>query len=180
MSGAGPKGRSVPVLDGGLDLSAPKRPPRGAPAHTTPHQPQEGGTPTAVNRRTPIPIPDPRQPAAGRLVDQRQAASLAGCSRDTIVRARRAGRLPHSRLYGQRWLIAVDDLAAAGLLRPEGTGADTAPEASPDRAGETLSAVVELARAETRICALEDLLARQDDELRFLRQLATDHRRRAS
>jgi hypothetical protein len=39
---------------------------------------------------------------------------------------------------------------------------------------------VELARAETRICALEDLLARQDDELRFLRQLAADHLRRAS
>ncbi|MDA8356793.1 MAG: helix-turn-helix domain-containing protein, partial [Actinomycetota bacterium] len=111
---------------------------------------------------------------------QRQAASLAGCSRDTIVRARRAGRLPHSRLYGQRWLIAVDDLAAAGLLRPEGTGGDTAPEAGADHRGEASSAAVELARAEARICALEDLLARQDDELHFLRQLATDHLRRAS
>ena len=178
MSGAGPKGRSVPALGGGLDLSAPKRPPRRP--EPTAGQSQEGGTPTAVNRHTAIPIPDPGQPAAGRLVDQRQAASLAGCSRDTIVRARRAGRLPHSRLYGQRWLIAVDDLAAAGLLRPEGTGGDTAPEAGADHRGEASSAAVELARAEARLGALQDLLARQDDELRFLRQLTADHLRRAS
>ena len=133
-----------------------------------------------MGRQTAIPIPDPGQSAAGRLVDQRQAALLVGCSRDTIVRARRAGRLPHSRLYGQRWLIAVDDLAAAGFLRPEGTGGDTAPEAGPDRAGEMSSAAVELARAEARLGALEDVLARQDDELAFLRQLAADHLRRAS
>ena len=178
MSGAGPEGRSLPALGARLDLSAPKRPPRGP--QSTPHQSQEGGTPTAVNRHTAIPIPEPGQPAAGRLVDQREAASLAGCSRDTIVRARRAGRLPHSRLYGQRWLIAVDDLAAAGFLRPRGTGGDTAPEAGADHRGEQPSAAVELARAEARICALEDLLARQDDELRFLRQLAADRLRRAS
>jgi len=133
-----------------------------------------------MDRHATIPTADPKQPAAGRLVDQRHAASLAGCSRDTIVRARRAGRLPHSRLYGQRWLIAVDDLAAAGLLRPEGTGGETPPEASADRAGEVSSAAVELARAEARLSALEDLLARQDDELAFLRQLAADHLRRAS
>ena len=119
-------------------------------------------------------------PVAGRLVDQRQAASLAGCSRDTIVRARRAGRLPHSRLYGQRWLIAVDDLAAAGLLRPEGTDGDTESEASAGHVGEGPSAAVALARAEARISALEDLLARQDDELAFLRQLAADHLGKAS
>jgi excisionase family DNA binding protein len=118
--------------------------------------------------------------APGRLVDQRQAASLAGCSRDTIVRARRAGRLPHSRLYGQRWLIAVDDLAAAGLLRPEGTDADAGPDAGASHAGERPSTAVELARAEARISALQDLLARQDDELAFLRQLAAENLRRAS
>ncbi len=133
-----------------------------------------------MDRHTTVPTADPGPPAAGRLVDQRQAASLAGCSRDTIVRARRAGRLPHSRLYGQRWLIAVDDLAAAGLLRPEGTGGDTPPEAGADHGGEASSAAVELARAEARLGALEDLLARQDDELAFLRQLAADHLRRAS
>lgn len=132
-----------------------------------------------MDRHDTIPTADPRQPAAGRLVDQRHAASLAGCSRDTIVRARRAGRLPHSRLYGQRWLIAVDDLAAAGLLLPEGTG-DTPPEAGAGHGGEASSAAVELARAEARLGALEDLLARQDDELAFLRQLAADHLRRAS
>jgi excisionase family DNA binding protein len=119
-------------------------------------------------------------PVTGRLVDQRQAASLAGCSRDTIVRARRAGRLPHSRLYGQRWLIAVDDLAAAGLLRPEGTDGDAGPEADAGHAGTGSSTAVALARAEARVSALEDLLARQDDELAFLRQLATDHLGKAS
>ena len=133
-----------------------------------------------MDRRATIPTADPRQPAAGRLVDQRHAASLAGCSRDTIVRARRAGRLPHSRLYGQRWLIAVDDLAAAGLLLPEGTGGDTPPEAGAGHGGEMSSAAVELALAEARVGALEDLLARQDDELGLLRQLAADHLRRAS
>lgn len=117
--------------------------------------------------------------APGRLVDQRQAASLAGCSRDTIVRARRAGRLPHSRLYGQRWLIAVDDLAAAGLLRPEGTDSAAAPEASAGPV-EAPSAALALARAESRVSALEDLLARQDDELAFLRRLAAENLRRAS
>ena len=118
--------------------------------------------------------------APGRLVDQRQAASLAGCSRDTIVRARRAGRLPHSRLYGQRWLIAVDDLAAAGLLRPDGTEGDPAPEAGADHGGEGSSAAVELARAEARVSALEDVLARQDDELAFLRRLAAGQLGKAS
>jgi excisionase family DNA binding protein len=178
VTGTGPQRHSVPAGGAGLDLSAPKRPPRGP--QPTARQSQEGGTPTAVDRHTAIPTPDPGKPAAGRLVDQRHAASLAGCSRDTIVRARRAGRLPHSRLYGQRWLIAVDDLAAAGLLLPEGTDDDTAPEAGAGHGGEGSSAAVELARAEARLGALEDLLARQDDELAFLRQLAADHLRRAS
>ncbi|MHB1850134.1 MAG: helix-turn-helix domain-containing protein [Acidimicrobiales bacterium] len=133
-----------------------------------------------MDRHATIPTSDPGPPVPGRLVDQRQAASLAGCSRDTIVRARRAGRLPHSRLYGQRWLIAVDDLAAAGLLRPEGAGGDAGPEVGAGHAGEGPSAAVELARAEARLGALEDLLARQDDELAFLRRLAAENLRRAS
>jgi excisionase family DNA binding protein len=124
--------------------------------------------------------PGAGRPGPGRLVDQRQAASLAGCSRDTIVRARRAGRLPHSRMYGQRWLIAVDDLAAAGLLRPDGTGPDPASEPIAGRDGEQPSAALELARAEARICALQDLLARQDDELVFLRRLAVGQLDKAS
>ena len=123
---------------------------------------------------------DPAPTGAARLVDQREAAALAGCSRDTIVRARRAGRLPHSRLYGQRWLVAVDDLAAAGLLRPEGTRPASAPGHSTGPSADMSPAAVELARAEARLSALEDLLARQDDELRFLRQLAADNLRRAS
>ena len=133
-----------------------------------------------MDRRTSIPAPHAAQPAAGRLVDQRQAATLAGCSRDTIVRARRAGRLPHSRLYGQRWLVAVDDLAAAGLLRPEGTHGDAGLEADADHGGEVSAAAVELARAEARLGALQDLLARQDDELAFLRRLAAGQLGKAS
>ena len=133
-----------------------------------------------MDRHATIPAADPGRPALGRLVDQRQAASLAGCSRDTIVRARRAGRLPHSRLYGQRWLVAVDDLAAAGLLRPDGTEGANAPEADASRTGDLPSAAVALARAEARVSALEDLLARQDDELAFLRRLAAENLRRAS
>jgi excisionase family DNA binding protein len=131
---------------------------------------------------TPVPPPMPvaGRAAPGRLVDQRQAASLAGCSRDTIVRARRAGRLPHSRLYGQRWLIAVDDLAAAGLLRPDGADSDPAPKAGTGRGGEMPSVAVEMVRAEARICALQDLLARQDDELAFLRRLAAGQLGKAS
>jgi hypothetical protein len=35
-------------------------------------------------------------------------------------------------------------------------------------------ASMELARAQARIAALEDLVARQDDELAFLRQLTVD------
>jgi excisionase family DNA binding protein len=137
--------------------------------------------PTATTTPAPPPMPPMGRAAApGRLVDQRQAASLAGCSRDTIVRARRAGRLPHSRLYGQRWLIAVDDLAAAGLLRPDGADSDTLPEAGTGHGGEIPSVAVELARAEARICALQDLLARQDDELAFLRRLAAGHLGKAS
>ena len=175
MTGTRPQRHSVPAGGGGLDFSAPKRPPRGP--QPTARQSQEGGTPTAMGRHPTL--SSTSTPVAGRLVDQRQAASLAGCSRDTIVRARRAGRLPHSRLSGQRWLVAVDDLAAAGLLRPEGTDSDTEPEASAGPV-EAPSAALALARAEARVSALEDLLARQDDELAFLRQLAADHLRRAS
>lgn len=134
-----------------------------------------------MDRHRSIPSVRPAQSGSGRMVDQREAASLAGCSRDTIVRARRAGRLPHSRLYGQRWLIAVDDLAAAGLLRPDRTEPDAAPEgrADPPRALPS-EAAVELARAEVRLCALQDLVSRQDDELAFLRQLAAERYGRAS
>ncbi len=119
-------------------------------------------------------------PTPGRLVDQRQAATLAGCSRDTIVRARRAGRLPHSRLYGQRWLVALDDLAAAGLLRPDDGPSAAVSGTCGAASGDAASASLELARAEARLCALQDLVARQDDELAFLRRLAADHLGRAS
>jgi excisionase family DNA binding protein len=109
---------------------------------------------------------------ADGFVTQREAAELAGCSKDTIVRARRAGHFPHARLRGQAWTLPIDDLIAAGLYDPiRGTVSTAAP--TPE--GVDASAVtVELARALARVAALEDVLARQDDELRFLRQLTAD------
>lgn len=103
-----------------------------------------------------------------RLLSQVEAARLAGCSRDTIVRARRAGRFPNARFEKDRWTIPSGDLVAAGLYRP--ADHDTAPVAPTDDAAQPGDVpAVELARAEARIAGLEALVARQDDELRFLR-----------
>ena len=110
-------------------------------------------------------------------VDQQEAAQLSGCSKDTIARARQAGRLPHARLRDRRWVIPVDDLVAAGLYAPEQgtTGFSSGEGEDPDdAAGTPGSPEVALARALARVAALEDLVTRQDDELRFLRQLALD------
>jgi excisionase family DNA binding protein len=115
---------------------------------------------------------DIAEPAAERLLSQQEAAKVSGCSKDTIVRARRSGRLPHAHLREGRWMIPADDLAAAGLYRPpDGQAADGDRSGTED--GER-PVSIDLARAEARIAALEDLVARQDDELRFLRQLAAD------
>jgi hypothetical protein len=59
-------------------------------------------------------------------------------------------------------------------------GNNPAPEPIAGRDGEQPSAALELARAEARICALQDLLARQDDELVFLRRLAVGQLDKAS
>ena len=106
-----------------------------------------------------------------RFVSQQEAARLAGCSKDTIVRARRSGRLPHARLREHRWAVPVDDLVAAGLYQPAGPGTDAVPLLAGEGAE---SASVDLARALARVAALEDVVDRQDDELRFLRQLAVE------
>ncbi len=106
-----------------------------------------------------------------RFVSQQEAARLAGCSKDTIVRARRSGRLPHARLREHRWAVPVDDLVAAGLYQPAGPEAGAVPLLAGEGAE---SASVELARALARVAALEDIVARQDDELRFLRQLTVE------
>jgi excisionase family DNA binding protein len=106
-----------------------------------------------------------------RFVSQQEAARLAGCSKDTIVRARRSGRLPHARLREHRWAVPVDDLVAAGLYQPAGPDTDSVPLPAGEGAE---SPSVELARALARVAALEDVVARQDDELRFLRQLTTE------
>lgn len=107
-----------------------------------------------------------------RLLGQVEAAKLVGCSRDTIVRARRSGRLPGARLNDGRWVIPLADLVAAGLCRPPGTAAEPASPMGASTAGPppaVADPAVELARAEARIAGFEQLVARQDDELRFLR-----------
>jgi hypothetical protein len=72
-------------------------------------------------------------------------------------------------------VIPVDDLVAAGLCSPEQDSARFGSDEDPgDAAGSPGSPSVELARALARVGALEDLVARQDDELRFLRRLALD------
>jgi len=107
----------------------------------------------------------------GRLLSQEEAARLAGCSKDTIVRARRSGRFPNARLRERRWAIPTDDLIDAGLYHPLDIAA---PVDSIETDQATEPAAVQLARALARVAALEDLVARQDDELAFLRQLAVD------
>lgn len=107
---------------------------------------------------------------SGRLLSQVEAARLAGCSRDTIVRARRSGRLPGARLEDGRWTIPTADLIAAGLCVASQADDKQAPATTADHgAADAGDAAIELARAEARIAGLEALVARQDDELRFLR-----------
>jgi hypothetical protein len=108
-----------------------------------------------------------------QLVSQQEAARMAGCSKDTIVRARRNGRFPNARLRDHRWTIPTDDLLAAGMYHP----ADPDRSVPPAEDGEGRPIVpiaVELARALARVAALEDLVARQDDQLAFLRQLTVE------
>jgi excisionase family DNA binding protein len=125
--------------------------------------------------------------ALDRFVTQREAAALAAVSKDTIARARQAGRFPHARLDGHTWKIPTADLAAAGLYDPGRFApgrVDPSRDASPRPAQSETTAgppevpespeTAELARANARIAGLQDLVARQDAELAFLRQLATD------
>ncbi|HET9732259.1 MAG TPA: helix-turn-helix domain-containing protein [Acidimicrobiales bacterium] len=107
-----------------------------------------------------------------RYLTQVQAARAAGVSRDTIIRARRAGRLAGCRLVDGRWLVPASSLAASGLgpgLASEPEPVCIAPDPEPeDGVGS------ELAAAQARLAALTDLVARQDEELRFLRRLLAD------
>lgn len=114
-----------------------------------------------------------RTAVSERLLSQEEAARLAGCSKDTIVRARRNGRFPNARLRDRRWAIPTDDLAAAGLYRP--VGHDLAATVEPEDTDQAAEPVAcQLAQALARVAALEDLVARQDDQLAFLRQLTVD------
>jgi hypothetical protein len=106
------------------------------------------------------------------LVTQRQAAELVGCSKDTIIRARLARRFPRAQLDGHTWQLPVGDLITAGLYDPAAEEAGAPRPARDKSPAQPVS--MELARAQARIAALEELVARQDDELRFLRQLTTD------
>ncbi len=129
--------------------------------------------PTTALRRS---IERAAEAGMDRSVTQREAAGLARCSKDTIVRTRQAGRLPHARLDGHTWMIPIADLVVAGLYDPATGAVPDTPARAPEEPGDPCAPPVsmELARAQARIAALEDLVARQDDELRFLRQLATD------
>lgn len=107
-----------------------------------------------------------------QLVTQRQASELVGCSKDTIIRARLAGRFPHASLDGPTWMVSIGDLIAAGLYDPAAESqVDQAHLRQTDNAS---GPSTELARAEARLAAFEELVARQDEELRFLRQLTVD------
>jgi hypothetical protein len=154
--------------------------PRNRPALAARHE-ALGGHLQSCSRRAPSERPtEPARPfpvpgsvdvsAPERFVSQREAARLAGVSKDSIIRARRAGRLPGARRVGTEWQIAVDDLAAAGLLLPTGERPDDTGTGEAD----LNEARIELTRAKERVSALEDLVARQDEELRFLRRLAAD------
>ena len=107
-----------------------------------------------------------------RYITQVEAARLAGVSKDTVIRARRAGRLPGCRLVEGRWLVPVSALATAGFdprdTEPCGAETDTA------AGGDNTGGAGELAAAQAKLAALAELVARQDDELRFLRQLLAD------
>ncbi len=73
-------------------------------------------------------------------------------------------------------MIPIADLVVAGLYDPATGATPDTPTPAPQEPGGpgAVPASMELARAQARIAALEDLVARQDDELAFLRQLATD------
>jgi hypothetical protein len=107
-----------------------------------------------------------------RYLTQVQAARAAGVSRDTIIRARRAGRLAGCRLVDGRWLVPASALAASGLATGPGDEGDAVlVHAGPEpEDGEGL----ELAAAQARISALTEVVGRQDEELRFLRQLLAE------
>ena len=110
--------------------------------------------------------------ATERMVTQRQAAELVGCSKDTIIRARLAGRFPEPILTATPgWFRSATSSPPACTTRPPRRRVR---RDQPDGQNHVQPVSMELARAEARITALEDLVARQDDELRFLRQLTTD------
>jgi len=107
-----------------------------------------------------------------RYLTQVEAARAAGVSRDTIIRARRAGRLAGCRLVDGRWLVPASSLAASGLgpgLVGEREPVCMTPDPEPEE-----GVAAELAAAQARISALTELVGRQDEELRFLRQLLAD------
>jgi hypothetical protein len=107
-----------------------------------------------------------------RYITQVEAARMAGVSKDSVIRARRAGRLAGCRLVEGRWLVPVSALAAAGFATPDTETPSLPTGAAPD--GGNTGVAGELAAAQAKLAALADLVARQDDELRFLRQLLAE------
>lgn len=103
-----------------------------------------------------------------RYVTQHEAARLSGCSKDTIARARRAGRFPGARFGERQWTIPLIDLISAGLYHPPNL--DRRQPGPGDTSVGEPAELVSLEVAVARIAALQEVVARQDDELRFLRQ----------
>jgi hypothetical protein len=110
---------------------------------------------------------------AGRYLTQAEAARRARVSKDTIIRARRAGRFPGARLVEHRWMVPAEELAPAGLGPGDAAGEPLEPEAS-GNAGVDDELTVELAETRAQLAAIRDVVARQDAELRFLRQLLAE------
>lgn len=135
--------------------------------HVAPRPAGGNGRPPWLDHRHLRPLCGGEVKSRGDL-SQVDAARPVGCSRDTIVRARRSGRFPGARLDGDRWIIPAADLVAAGLYQRE-TPADTPSASTAGAPPPADSTAVALARAEARIAGLNEVVGRQDDELRFLR-----------
>ena len=116
------------------------------------------------------------RPLSGRLLTQTGGSGWSAAARTPSSGRAGPGRFPHARLADGRWTVPSDDLVAAGLCTeacPERIRRPASCAASAVPASQAEPATVELARAEARIAGLEEVVARQDDELRFLR-LAVD------
>jgi hypothetical protein len=103
-----------------------------------------------------------------RELTREQAADACACHVDTIRRYERAGKLPNRRQdEGGKWHLPVTDLVAAGLLDPVASH-DALPEIA-----ERSKAQRDVAELRLRLAASEARAEILEDQVAFLRQLAT-------